>query len=139
MIALNKFDCFLLNLGQKKHDFNSDVFKVLFLSAHADPSLDALKADVSEIAASGGYPAGGLPLSVLSFTQTAGVARLITNNPSITTSGLVGPVWGMAIYNDTTSGDPLLFYANFATGITLPSGITWPIGLDTDNGIWWGS
>lgn len=138
MIALNKFNCFLLNLGQKKHDFSSDALKILFLSAHADPT-DALKADVTEISAGGGYNAGGLPLNVLSFTQTGGVARLLTNNPSITTTGTVGTVWGIAVYNDTTAGDPLMFYSNFATGIVLPSGITWPVGIDTDNGIWWGS
>ena len=105
---------------------------------HVDPT-DVNKADVTEISAGNGYVAGGLTLSVLSYSQTAGVARLLTNNPSIVTTGTVGPIWAIAIYNDTTVNDPLLFYANFATGVTLPSGITWPIGLDTDNGIWWGS
>ena len=135
MIALNKFNCFGLDLGLKKHNFLSDTFKVLFLSAHADPT-DALKADLSEIAASGGYPSGGPSLSILSFTESGGNAVLMTNDPSVTTSGTVGPVWGIAIYNDTTAGKPVCWYANFATGVTLPSGITWPIGLDTDNGVW---
>jgi hypothetical protein len=135
MIALNKFNCYNLNLGQKKHDFDNDAFKVVLLSAHADPT-DLVLADLSELGTGGGYTAGGIPLNVLDWSETGGNAVLLTNNPSLTTSGTVGPIWAIAVINDTTSGKPVMFYSNFATGVTLPSGITWPVGIDTDNGIW---
>ena len=139
MIVLSKFNCFFKDLCQGKHNFSSHVFKAMFLSAGADPVLDLLKADVTEISAGNGYTAGGLTINILSVNESGGYVTVLTNDPSVVTTGSVGPIWGIAVYNDTATNDPLMFYANFPTGVTLPNGITWPIGIDTDLGLFRGS
>lgn len=117
------------------HDWDSHTYKVAFLSSHVDEADDEL-GDTTQITAGSGYSSGGLTVTISSVVQNAdGTTSIFTNDPSITTSGILPTTWAFVLYNDTSTGDRLIAYCNLSVGIVLPSGITWPLGFDTDNGL----
>lgn len=58
MATFNKFNAFVQDLTRKVHNLNSDTLKILLTNV-APVATNAVKADLTEIAAGNGYTAGG--------------------------------------------------------------------------------
>src|SRR3989304_2220909 len=60
MAAFNKFQDFVEQLGLAKHDLSAHALHVYLSNTVPSASLDAVKADLAEIAAGNGYTADGI-------------------------------------------------------------------------------
>lgn len=121
MAVFNKFHCAAQDIGRKVHDLHNDALKVYLTNATPDPALDAVKADLAEIAAGNGYAAGGPALIGKSYAQTAGVGKLVADDITITAAGgSIGPFLYAVLYNSTPAAGPLLGYWEYPSGpVTL--------------------
>jgi hypothetical protein len=137
MSVYNKFNQFVGDLANGKHNFGSDTFKVLLTNV-APVATNSIKSDITEISAGSGYSAGGVTLATTSDTDTSGTVKFVASADNvITASGTVGPFRYAVLYNDTQSSPvkPLIAWWDRGTSITLASGDTFTIDTDQTNGI----
>ena len=59
MATYNKFNNFVKDLAEKKHDLNADQLNVYLSNAVPSATLDFVKADLAEIGTGNGYTADG--------------------------------------------------------------------------------
>lgn len=134
MATFNKFDCFVENLAEKVHNLGSDTLKIM-LTNSAPSAANTVKTDITEISAGNGYTAGGHSTSASSSSQTSGVYKLILSDVVITASGgSIGPFRYIVLYNDTSTSDSLIGYADYGSSITVQSGETFTVDFDATNG-----
>lgn len=136
-ITYNKFNAFVQDLGRKVHNLNSDSIKIA-LSNTAPSAANTVLADITEIAGTNGYTAGGVALTSTSFTQTSGTAKLAATSPSpswTASGGAMGAFRYIIIYNATASGSPLIAYWDRGASLTLNSGDTYTPTVDATNGV----
>ena len=101
MAAFNKFQDFSEQLARGVHDFDAHTFKVA-LTNTAPVATNAVLADITQIAASGGYTAGGFLLDSVALVESAGTAKVTIADEVITAAGgSMGPFRYFVIYNDT--------------------------------------
>lgn len=122
---------FRVLLAQGLVDFDGQTFKAIAMKEGFifNPTTHDLYADVSasEIATGHGYTTGGVAMSGVSITQNDTDARadITWNNITWTASGGdVGPIAGVIIYDDSITGDPIVFYINFGGAYTVADGGT---------------
>jgi hypothetical protein len=135
--TFNKFNPFVEHLAEGVHNLATGTLKVM-LTNSAPAAANAVKADITEIAAGSGYTAGGATSTQVSSAQTSGTYRLITGNVSWTASGgTIGPFRYPVVYNDTPSSpaDPLIGYYDYGSNLTLNSGDQFTVSLDQVNGL----
>ena len=131
MATYNKFQCFVEDICEKKHNLGSDTLKVAFSNASNAPSAsaDAVLADITTIAA----PAvDTTTLTISSSGQTSGTYKLVVADLTMTASGTVGPFRYVIIYNDTAASDPLICYFDYGSEVTLASGDTFKLDFGTE-------
>lgn len=136
MAAYNKFNQFTKDLIDAKHNFGSNVFKVM-LTNTAPASTNAVKADITEISAGNGYTAGGTA-STITESTAAGTAKVIGSNVVFTASGgTIGPFRYTVLYNDTQTSPakPLVAWFDYGSSITLNDTETLTVNFDQTNGI----
>lgn len=124
MATFNRFNIFSLNLADGVHNFEADSIKVYLSNTAPDAALDAVKADLAEIASGNGYPAGGVDAqaaTALAVAQTTVTAVDIIVTAS---GGSIGPFQYAVLYNDTptTPADPLIAWWDNGAPITLADG-----------------
>lgn len=130
-----KFYCFTADVMHKKHDFSADTLKLL-LTNSAPALANAVKTDITEIAAGNGYTAGGITIPVTSSTQTTGNYKLILTDTTITASGGAIANWRWAaLYNDTSATDALLWYYDYGSVVTIASGESFLFDFDASAGV----
>ena len=136
MAAFNKFNQFVEDLAKKKHDLSADTFKVM-LTNTAPVATNAVKADITEIAAGSGYTAGGTATTITSAAQTSGTFKLVITDVVFTSSGTIGPFRYAVLYNDTqtTPLKPLIAYFDYGSSITLNNLETFTVDFDATNGV----
>jgi hypothetical protein len=135
MASFTKFNCFVADVANKVHNLGADALKVM-LTNTAPAATNALKSDVSEIAAGNGYSAGGLAVAVASSSQSGGTYKLLPGaTPVLTATGTVGPFRYAVLYNSTPASGNLIGWWDRGTSITLASADTFTVGLDLANGI----
>lgn len=137
MATFQKFNVTAQDIGRKVHNLHTDVLKVL-LTNTAPVATNAVKADLTEIAAGNGYAAGGPTLANQSYAQTGATGKLTADDIRITaTGGSIGPLRYAALYNDTATNDPLLGWWEYPGGasITLLDGEYLDIDFDPSAGI----
>ena len=113
-----KYQCFVEDLAEGKHNLASDTLKVAFSNASNAPSASAhvKLADITTIAATN---LGDLSLSVSSSTQTSGTYKLVVADKTLTATGDVPAFRYAIIYNDTAANDPLICYFDYGSEVTL--------------------
>ena len=118
MATYNKFQCFVEDLAEGKHNLGSDTLKVAFSNASNAPSASAhvKLADINTIAATN---LGDVTLTVSSSSQTAGTYKLVVTDKTLTASGAVPAFRYVIIYNDTAANDPLICYFDYGSEVTL--------------------
>lgn len=132
VVAFNKFNGFVLDLGKELHDFSNDVLKIA-LTNTAPLVTDTLLSNITEIAAGNGYAAGGSSISALGWAQVGGVAKLTGGNVIFTASGgAIGPFRYAVIYNSTPVTKPLICWGDYGAAVTLLDGQTFTVDLTTN-------
>ena len=131
MATYNKFQCFVEDLAEKKHNLGSDTLKVAFSSASNVPSAsaDVKLADITTIAATN---LGDLSLSVSSSTQTAGTYKLVVTDKTLTATGDVPAFRYAIIYNDTAANDELICWFDYGSEVTLHENDTFKLDFGTE-------
>jgi len=135
MAAFNKFNSFVEAIAEKVHNLGSDTLKVI-LSNTAPAAGNAVKADITEIAAGNGYIAGGTQATQASSSQSAGTYKLVLNDVVFTASGgSIGPFRYVVLYNDTATNKELIGWYDYGSSITLNAGETFTVDFDGTNGV----
>jgi len=121
MSAGQKFTRFALDVGRKVHDLDNDTIKVMLTNV-APVVGNAVKADITEIAAGNGYVAGGFDAQA-TWSLVSGVATLVCVDVTITASG--GPIgefrW-VVMYNSTPAAGPLIMFWDTGAPQTVTAG-----------------
>lgn len=122
MATFNKFDCFVGDTWQKVHDLQAagDTLKVYLTNAAPSASADSVKADLAEITAANGYPAGGTDIQN-DITEVSGTVSLTGVDVVFTASGgAFGPFRYAVLYNDTPTSpaDPLIGWWDYGSSIS---------------------
>ena len=131
MATYNKFQCFVEDLAEGKHNLASDTLKVALSSNANAPSasLDKKLADITTITS----PAvDSVTLTVSSSSQTSGTYKLVLADKTMTASGAVGPFRYVIIYNDTAANDELICWYDYGSEVTLASGDTFKLDFGTE-------
>lgn len=136
MATYTKFNAFAADVMNKVHNFGSDTFK-LMLTNTAPVATNAIKTDITEIAAGAGYTAGGATLTLTSSTQTSGTYKYIASaaSPTWTSSGSFATFRYVVLYNSTAGSGNLVAFWDNGTGVTITSGQTFTGTLDATNGV----
>ncbi len=134
--AFQKFNAFTQDLARKVHDLGADNI-YLMLTNTAPSAANAVKADITEIAAGNGYTANGLQCPVTSCTQTGGVLKLVLSNPGAWTAsgGSIGPFRYAVLYNATPVSKPLIGFYDYGSAVTLAAGEQFQGTFDATNGV----
>jgi hypothetical protein len=140
MAAFFKFQQFVEDLCKGVHNLSTGSIRVYLTNATPDAALDAVKADLAEIAGGNGYTAGGATLTGVTCEHTTGTVKFVSSgaDPSWTASGgTIGPFRYAVMYNDTPTSpaDPLIGAWDYGSSITLQIGETFTVDLDGTNGI----
>lgn len=121
MGAGQKFVQFALDVGRKIHDLENDTIKVMLTNV-APVGTNAVKADITEIAAGNGYTAGGVDTQA-TWALVAGVATLVCVDATITASGGdIGPFRWLVAYNATPAAGPLVMFWDIGAPQTVTAG-----------------
>lgn len=133
MAVFNKFNAFVEALAEKQHNLQSDTIKIMLTNTQP-VATNAVKADITEIAAGNGYAAGGPQATVSSSAQSAGVYKLVLADTVITASGgSIGPARYLVLYNATSLG--LIGWGDYGSAFTLGSGETLTVDFDDTAGV----
>lgn len=135
MTAFVKYDCFLKDLAEKKHDFSADTFKVSLTNRAPVVATDRVLADITEISAGNGYTAGGNQAAVSTSSQSSGVYKSVLSDPAAFTAsgGTIGPFRYAVLRNATANLN--VGYADYGSAVTLQDGETFTADLDQVNGL----
>ena len=130
-----KFNQFTKDLIDAKHLFGSHVFKVM-LTNTAPLNTNSLKANITELAAGNGYPAGGATTTI-TVSAAGGVARVIGTSVTFTATGSLGPFRYAVLYNDTQTSPakPLIGWWDYGAPISLAATESFVVAFDAANGI----
>ena len=129
MPAFNKFHSFVAARNNGVHNLGGHTLKVMFTNV-APVASNTVRANLTEIAAGNGYPAGGLTVVVTASGQIAGIYKLEVDDIVLTPTGPIGPFRYVALYNDTPTSpaDPLIGWWDYGASIT--PGVGEPFTLD---------
>lgn len=134
MAAFVKVNSFVEAVMKKKHNFGTDTLKVM-LTNTAPSVTNSVKADITEIAAGNGYPAGGLAITTVSAAQTSGIFKLVLADATFMASGgnFAAARWAV-VYNDSAANKELISYFDYGAAFTLPDGEPLVIDFHDTNG-----
>ena len=134
-VTLSKVDAFALEIGIGSYNLNTNSLRCA-LTATAPTaastvwSLGAFPAPT----AANGYTAGGNVITPTSYTQTAGVGKLVLPDTVFTASGgNLGPFQYAILYNFTV-GNKIIGYYIYPTSVTLADLETFTIDFDAGLG-----
>lgn len=112
-VTIQTYNQFLELLGDGTLDMDTHTFKIaLMTSGFVFDATDTIWTDVSgsELANGNGYTTGGLALTSVTWSQTSGTVTFDFADPTWTASGAgLSGITDAVIYDDTASGDPLMF------------------------------
>jgi hypothetical protein len=126
MVAFNKFETFVGDLGNKVHDLDADTLKCYLSNATPSASADSVLLDLADISAGNGYTAGGEDATGV-WSETSGTGTLAGTDIVWTASGgTIGSFRYVVLYNDTpvSPADPLIGWWDYGSSITLNDGET---------------
>lgn len=134
MATYVKFQPFVEAVAEKKHNLGSDQLKVA-LTNTAPTNTNAVYTDLTSPLATTNL-SGATPFNITttSSAQTSGTYKLVLTDLVLTATGAVGPFRYVVIYNDTSTNDDLISYADYGSSISLASGDTFTVNFDDSNG-----
>lgn len=133
MAAATKHFQFALDLGKGVHNLLTGALTVA-LCATAPTTANAVLADLTQISYTN---LSTRVLTVSTFTQSSGVAKLVIADLVLTASGgSVAAFRYVDIYNDTPTSpaDPLIAWYDYGSSLTLADTETLTLDFDGTNG-----
>jgi type IV pilus biogenesis protein CpaD/CtpE len=135
MATFNKFNAFVADVANKTHNLGADTLKVM-LTNTAPLATNAVRTDITEIAAGNGYTAGGTQATLVSSSQTSGTYALKLNNVTYTASpGSIGPFRYCVLYTATAASLNLIGWYDYGTSLTVTAGNSFQVQFDAANGV----
>jgi hypothetical protein len=135
MASFNKFNAFVADVANKVHNLGGDTLKVM-LTNTAPVATNAVKTDITEIAAGNGYAAGGTQATLVSSSQSSGTYTLKLNNVTFTASGGSIATFRYAVlYNSTPAAGNLVGWYDYGTTLVVTSGNSFQVQFDATNGV----
>ena len=135
MATFQKFHDFPEQVLKGVHNFAAHAFKIA-LTNTAPVAANTALADITQVAATGGYVAGGYALDSTVLSETAGTAKVTIADEVITAAaGSIGPFRYAVLYNDTAAGKPLVSFYDRGDSITLLDGEAITIDFDAGAGV----
>lgn len=135
MAAFNKFQNFVQDLAEKKHDLSADALHVYLSNAVPSASADAVKADLAEISAGNGYTADGI--DTLNTGVEATGTYTLTGTKAVWTAagGSIGPFQYVVLMNFTqaTPLKPLIGWWDYTSALTLLTGETFSVKFNNSD------
>lgn len=135
MAAFNKFQNFVQDLAEKKHDLSADAIHVYLSNAVPSASADAVKADLAEISAGNGYTADGI--DTLNTGAEATGTYTLTGTKAVWTAsgGSIGPFQYVVLMNFTqaTPLKPLIGWWDYTSALTLLTGETFSVKFNNSD------
>ena len=129
MATYTKFQCFVEDLAEGKHNLASDILKVALTNSAPAATMTKL----SELTGAIASPAlDSVTLTVSSSSQTSGTYKLVVDDKTMTASGAVDPFRYVIIYNDTAANDPLICYFDYGSEVTLAKDDTFKLDFGTE-------
>jgi hypothetical protein len=107
-----RFNSFMQDLVNGVHDFSSDQIKIALTNV-APVVSNTVLADITEIADTGGYVAGGLNVANGAVSLTGATAVFDFDDLEIAASGAdIDTFQYVVAYNDDTTGDRLICFSD---------------------------
>lgn len=132
MATYEKFECFVGDLGLKKHDLNGDELKVYITDNAPSTSADSIKTDLVGITEENGYAAADI---VNTYSEATGTGTLGGTDKVWTASaGGFGPGRYVPLYNETQTDpvDPLICWWDYGSSVTVNEGETFTVDIVTN-------
>lgn len=124
MATYTKFNCFVEDVAEKKHNLGTDQLKVA-LTNSAPSATNTVLANITEVAYTN---LSTRNITTSSSSQTSGTYSLVVSDLVLTSSGgTTGPFRYVVVYNDTATNDELIAYYDYSTSITLQDGDTFTV------------
>lgn len=136
MATFQKFNSFIKDVMEKKHDLSADSLKVM-LTLVAPIATNSIKTDLTDIAAGNGYTAGGNAAALTTSTQTLGVYKLVLADPATWTAavGNIANFRYAVLYNDTAASKNLIGFWDYGSTVTVHPGETFKVDFDPLTGV----
>jgi hypothetical protein len=134
MASFNKFNCFVEDLAEKKHNLGSDTLTVaLCAAANAPVATNTVLANLTVIAYTN---LSSRVLSTVSSSQTSGTYKLVVNDLVLTASGgSVAAFRYIVVFNETASNDELIGWYDYGSDLTLADGESLTLDFNLTNGL----
>lgn len=135
MAAYNKFQDFVEQLCLAKHNLNADALHVYLSNTAPSASLDAVKADLAEIAAGNGYTADGID-TLNTFAEAGGTGTLTGTKAVWTaTGGSMAAFQYVVLMNFTQTSPlkPLIAWWDYSSALTLLTGETFSVKFNSSD------
>lgn len=131
MASFNKFQCFVEDVAEKKHNLGSDQL-VVALTNVAPVATNTVLANLTQVSYAN---CSSRNITTTSSAQTSGTYKLVLQDLVLTASGAVGPFRYVVIYNDTASNDELIGWYDYGSSISLANAETLTIDFDAAGGV----
>lgn len=135
MPTFTLFDSVIRDLMNGTIDLDGHVFKMALTNTAPDPAGNEIFANITEIAAGSGYPAGGLTLAGLTIAETGagtGIWQWTFDDVTFTAvGGSIGPFRYPVVYDFTVAAPvkPLVGYLDYGTATTLTIGNSFTVDV----------
>ncbi len=134
MAVYNKFSKFAEDVLGAKHNFVSDVFKVMLTNA-APLATNTVKADITELGTGNGYTSGGETTAVV-LSLAGGTAKVTGATATFTATGAgFGPFRYAVLYNSSAASQPLISWWDYGVTVTLADTEQFAVRFDATDGI----
>ncbi|KQM58791.1 MULTISPECIES: hypothetical protein [unclassified Sphingomonas] len=118
------------SLAKGLHKLTTDALKVALTNDPMTP-VKAKLADVTQIAATNGYTAGGLPVTVSASAIDGASFKVGLGDVTFTASGgAMGPFRYAVLYNDSSTDKLLIGYADYGLSYSLPASQPFVVDFD---------
>lgn len=137
MAVYVKYEAFVEDLIEGVHDWDAHTFKIMLSNTAPNVATHGVRADVTELATSGGYTSGGNSTAITT-SRAGGTAKATGVDPTTWTGSGAGFTFRYAIlYNDTpaTPAKPLVDYWDYGSSQLIAAGETLVVDLDAAAGI----
>jgi hypothetical protein len=134
MASFNKFQCFVEDLAEKKHNLGTDVLTVaLCAAANAPVATNTVLANLTVISYAN---LSSRVLSTVSSSQTSGTYKLVVSDLTLTASGgAVAAFRYICVYNETATNDELIGWYDYGSDLTLADGESLTLDFNLTNGL----
>ena len=131
MATYQKFNSFVANVANKKHNLGADQLAVALTSVAPTAANNSLS-DLTQISYTN---LTSRNITTVSSTQTSGTYSLKLADLTMTASGAVGPFQYVVIYNTVATGFELIGFYDYGSAVTLASGDAFIVDFDGTNGL----